>query len=407
MAIYQYKAFNLQGKEITGHLDAPNSQAAHAKLKKQSLYVKELREDTGKRDRQLFPFLSQFLYHIPRKDIGLFARQLGTLLGAGISLENALEDIIDQTRNKNLQKTITEIKADITEGKKLSEAMAVHSDIFPAIYENMVKIGEATGSYESTLNRLADLEEKNAELRNKAITALIYPILMMLLTVSVVLFLLVSVVPQIESIFNSYKAELPLPTKIVIFLSHGVKRFWPILILGSILLSFLYHRYRSTPAGKLKTDEKILKIPILGAINKKLEVSKFARNLGSMLQSNVQLLGALQISKEIAGNEVFRQELVSMIKMIEEGDTLKNAVRQSIFLPHMIKGMIAAGEASDRLSELINKTADILESELDTAVKGFTKSLEPIIIIIMGLAIGVILFAIMMPIYKMTTMIGT
>lgn len=405
MPIYQYRAFNPSGQEVSGHLEAPNTQSAQAKLKKQNLYIKELKEDTGKRDRELFPFLSQIINSIPRKDIGLFARQLATLLGAGIAINDALADIIDQTNNKNFQKIITEIRARVIEGKSLSEALAEHGDIFPPIYENMVRIGEATGNYEAILGRLADVEDKNAELKGKAISSLIYPIIMFVLSIGVVLFLLTFVIPQITSIFKSFDAPLPLPTRIVMWWSDTVIKTWPLIVLTILAIPYGLYSYKKTPAGKFKLDQVLIRMPIFGKLLVKLEVSRFTRNLGILLYSNVPLLKALEIVTATAGNEVFRRELQIASKKVEEGNSMTDSLRNSIFIPHMIKGMMSAGEATDRLGDLTMKAADIQENELDTTVRGLTAALQPIIMVFLGGLVFFILISVMLPIFKLSTLI--
>lgn len=406
MAIYQYRAFTRDGREKAGHIDAPTAQSAQAKLKKQSLYVKELKEDIGKRDRQLFPFLSKMIYRVSRKEISLFARQLGTLLGAGIPLNEALSDIIEQTPNIHLQKALTEMRADVTEGKKLSEALASKPDFFPPVYENMVRVGEATGSYELTLRQLSELEEKNAELKSKALTSMVYPIFMGGLTFAVLLFLLVFVVPQLETIYSNFKAELPFVTRFVLGLSSIAQNFWHISIL--ILLAGFYalYRYRQTPTGKIKVDETLLKLPLYGNLTKSLEVSRFTRNLSAMLNSKVPLLTSLEIVAQTVSTEVFRKEIQNMIHTIQEGGSLKAAISSSEILPHMAKGMISAGEASDRLDELTLKTADIMETEVENTIKRLSAMIEPIMIVVMGLLVLFIMLAIILPLSQMSNLIG-
>lgn len=405
MPIFQYEAFTTDGVRVEGVIEAPNSQAAQKKLKSQSLYVRTLKEDSVKRDRELFPFLSKLLYRISRKEIGIFARQLGTLLGAGIAIDDALESIREQTENPTLKKVVIQMKTSITEGKSLSQALGEHTDIFPPVYENMVKVGEATGGYEITLNRLAELEEKNEELKSKAITALIYPGIMFFLSVFVVVFLLTSVVPQIEMIFTSFQGELPLPTRIVLGVSNIVQNFWAVALVGFMAAIYFLLRYRATEAGKMKTDTIILQIPFFGNLQRKIQVGRFSRNLGTLLESNVGLLGALEIVSGTVGNAVFKDELSAAAKKISEGISIREALKGSKVIPHMARGMIAAGESTDRLPELLLKVAVILESEVDAAVKRMTNALEPIMIVVMGGLVAAIMAAIMMPLYKMTELI--
>lgn len=402
MPHYQYTAFSNTGQKVTGVIEAPSPQAATQKLKSQNFYVRELREDSAKRDRDLFPFLSNLLYRIKRKDAGLFARQLGTLLGAGIPLNEALSDIGDQTENVHLKKIIQEMKQQVIEGKSLSEAMAQHSNVFPPVYESMVRVGEATGNYEPTLKRLADLEERNEELKARAITAMIYPAFMLLISVGVVFFLMTSVVPQLSDLFSGFKAELPFITRTVIGLSKFFSAFWYVMILAAFGGIYAFVRYRKTPEGRHKTDKFILRIPFFGGLLRRIQVGLFCRNLGILVESQVPLLDALKIVAGTITNSIFIDELNAAIQQIKEGSSLRESMRNSVILPQMARGMIAAGESTDRLSELLIKAAEIMESEVDSAVRRMTQSLEPIMIVFLGGIVAAIMAAVMLPMYKMT-----
>ncbi|MFO1470718.1 MAG: type II secretion system F family protein [Turneriella sp.] len=402
MPHYQYTAFSNTGQKVTGVIEAPSPQAATQKLKSQNFYVRELREDSAKRDRDLFPFLSNILYRIKRKDAGLFARQLGTLLGAGIPLNEALSDIGEQTENIHLKKIIQEMKQQVIEGKSLSEAMAQHSNVFPPVYESMVRVGEATGNYEPTLKRLADLEERNEELKARAITAMIYPAFMLLISVGVVFFLMTSVVPQLSDLFSGFKAELPFITRTVIGLSKFFSSFWHVMILAAFGGVYAFVRYRKTPEGRHKTDKFILRIPFFGGLLRRIQVGLFCRNLGILVESQVPLLDALKIVAGTITNSIFIDELNAAIQQIKEGSSLRESMRNSVILPQMARGMIAAGESTDRLSELLIKAAEIMESEVDSAVRRMTQSLEPIMIVFLGGIVAAIMAAVMLPMYKMT-----
>lgn len=405
MPVFYYTAFNQQGEKKEGLIEASSLSDAHSRLKAQNLYIKTLSEDKSQRDREMFPVLGKLFYRISRKEIGILARQLGTLLGAGISLDEALSSVLEETGNPALKKVLLQMKQSITEGKSLSEAFADHPDVFPPVYENMVRVGEATGSYEPTLHRLAELEEKAAELRGKAITALIYPSIMIVISVLVVLFLLTSVVPQIELMFATFKGELPLPTRLVLWLSKTIQKFWPLfvfLLAGGI---YLFYRYRKTPEGRYQTDSLFLRLPFFGGLIKKLVVGRFARNLGVLIDSNVPLLVALEITAGTVNNAVFEAELKKAADQIKEGFSIREALKDSQFLPQMARGMISAGESSDRLAELLLKIANIMESEVETAVRRLTTSIEPIMIIFLGGIVALIMASIMMPLYKMAELI--
>lgn len=402
MPHYQYTAFSPKGQKVTGVIEAISPQAATQKLKAQNLYVREIRADSAKRDRELFPFLSNILYRIKRKEAGIFARQLGTLLGAGIPLNEALSDIGEQTENPHLRKIIQEMKQQVIEGKSLSEAIRQHSSVFPPVYESMIRVGEATGNYEPTLKRLADLEERNEELKARAITAMIYPMFMLVISIGVVFFLMTSVVPQLSDLFSGFKAELPLITRIVVGLSKAFSSFWYVMILAVFGAVYAFVRYRSTKEGRLKTDRLLLRIPFFGGLLRRIQVGLFCRNLGILVESQVPLLDALKIVSGTVTNSIFVEELNAAAQQIKEGSSLRESLKNSVILPQMARGMIAAGESTDRLAELLIKAAEIMESEVDSSVRRMTQSLEPIMIVVLGGIVAAIMAAVMLPMYKMT-----
>lgn len=402
MAIYSYVAFNKKGKEEKGIIDAASLQAARSKLKNKGLYVRSISEDSERKDRELFPFLAKYLYRIPRKEVGLFSRQLATLLGAGIPLDKSLSSIVEQTENQNFRKVITGMQANITEGSSLSEAMKKHPDVFPSQFPSLVAVGEKTGDYEATLTRLAELEEKSSELKAKLQVAMVYPFIMGSLSIFVTIFLLTVVIPQIQELFLQFDAKLPLITRIVIGVSDFLIGFWwLILTLGfGGIVGFIY--YKNTPKGKRNWDEFVLKIPILGSLARKVLVSSFARNIGILLSNRVPLITTLVIVEKIVDHSIFGEEIKNAVEKIKEGEKLSSSFGGSVILPQMVLGMISAGEVSDRVPEMMNKLADIYDSEVDTAIKTMTQSMEPLMIVVMGLLIGTIMASIMVPMYNLT-----
>ncbi|MBM9545641.1 type II secretion system F family protein [Leptospira sp. 201903074] len=402
MPLFTYVAFNRKGKEEKNIIDAPNLQAARNKLKAKGLYVRSIQEDREKEERELFPFLSKLLYRIPRKDVGLFCKQLGTLIGAGIPLDKCLLSIIDQVENIYFKKVLIEMRADITEGMSLSESMKKHKTVFPDQYPSLISVGESTGNYENTLHRLAELEEKSSELKSKVQVAMIYPMIMGLLSLGVSIFLLVVVIPQIEQLFASFDAKLPLLTRGVIFLSYVLTNYW-FFILGAIaggLLGFM--KWKSSGEGKKTWDKFLLRLPVIGTLLRKILVSNFARNLSILLMNRVPLIVSLNIVSDVVGHTVFKEEIESAIIKIKEGGKLSDSLQGSQVLPQMVLGMLSAGEASDKVPEMMNKLSEIYESEVDTAIKSLTQSLEPMMIIVMGGIIFTIMAAIMTPMYKLT-----
>ncbi|PKA19652.1 type II secretion system F family protein [Leptospira haakeii] len=402
MALFTYTAFNKKGKEEKGIIDAPNIQSARAKLKSKGFYVRQISEDAERKDRELFPFLAKLLYRVPKKIIGLFSRQLGTLLGAGIPLDKSLSSIIEQTDHEVFRKVVIAMQADITEGSSLSDSMRKHPDVFPNQYPSLVSVGERTGDYETALMRLAEMEEKNLQLKGKVTTALVYPGIIFCLLQIVIIFLLTTVVPQIEHLFIEFNATLPLITQIVIGSSRILTGYWFLIfpMIGAGVVGFFF--YKSTPEGKEKWEKFVLRIPIIRTLNKKVLISNFARNLGILLTNRVPLIISLQIVEQIVNHSVFGQEIRNACDRIREGEKLSAAFTGSEILPQLVLGMMSAGEVSDRVPEMLNKLAEIYDQEVDSALKNATQAIEPLMLVFMGFAIGIIMAAIIVPMFSLT-----
>lgn len=403
MPVYKYIAFDSKGKQVKGILDSPSLTQARRILRQQNLFVKTIEEDQEKRERELFPFLSRLIYRISRKEVALFVRELGTLLDAGIPLDRSLQNIIEQTENIYLKKILIEIKSDILEGDSLSKAIRKHSEIFPEIYPNLIEVGEQTGTYEKSLLRLADLEEANLKLKNKVITALFYPIIMLFFLGGIMIFLLSVVIPQIQEMFVQLNMELPLITRIVIGISNLFVS-WKLLLIIPILVASYYYfsKWYNTELGRIKLETLLLKIPLLGSLLKKVVLARFSRNLGVMLENKVNLISALQIVSKIVDHKIFEKEIIKAIEKIKEGSKISEAFIDSVILSYMIKGMLSAGESSDSLAIMVLKIADILDDEVDSTIQRFSTLIEPAMIVLMGGMIAIIMSAILLPIYNLT-----
>lgn len=403
MPVFRYTAVNRKGKNEKGIIDATTASSARQILRSRGLIVRQLAEDEEKRDRELFPFLAKILYRVPRKDVSLFVRQLGTLLDAGIPLDRSLHNIIEQTENPYLKKALIEIRGDIIEGESLSQALAKHSAIFPDMYTNLVAVGEQTGTYEKALLRLADLEEANLRMQNKVLSALFYPMILIFILGIVMVFLMTVVIPQIQELFASLNAELPLLTKAVIGASMLFTFPWilfPFLMIGGGVIGF--QKWVSKPAGRRQFEELVLRTPLIGTLIQKSLLARFARNLGVMLESRVSLIVALQVTARVVNHSIFSGEILQAIDRIREGSGITDGFRDSVVLTQMVRGMLAAGEATDRVAPMIVKLADILEDEVDATVQRFSTLLEPAMMVFMGLMIGGIMGAILMPMYNLT-----
>lgn len=406
MPIYRYTALNRKGKEEKGIIDAPNPVQARKNLKQRGVYVRTLSQDTEKKERELFPFLTKMLYRVPRRDVALFARQLGTLLGAGLPLDRSLANIIDQTENEYLKKAIIETRAGVIEGSTLSEAMRKHPDIFPAVYHNLVSVGEKTGAYDRALLRLADLEDSNLALRTKITTAFMYPGVMIFLLGGIVVFLLKAVFPVMQRLFTQLDAELPLVTRVFIGVSKMLSFPWVLIPVAVLAIGgYAFYRWKNTPAGRRRWETIRMSPPVIGPLYKKALLARFSRNLGVMLENRVPLITALSVVSEVVDSTIFREDIQNAIGKIKEGGKISDSLRESQIVNQMTLGMLAAGEISDSVPEMVSKIADVMDGDVDAAVQRLATLLEPLMMILMGGTILAVMVAMLLPMYNLTRQI--
>ena len=414
--IFQYQALDRSGKNITDFIDAPSEISARQKIRGQGLYLTKLKKqeisttETADAARTSMKVLARRLIDVlslklSSKQLGIFSRQLATLLKAGLPLPVAITDIVEQIENKHFRNVIADIKEKIEQGSSFSNALALHRAIFPDMYISMVRVGENLGSLDQVIARLADLEEKQNILTSKIRSALWYPGFMMLFAMAVMMFLMTNVIPTIASMFDEQKRDLPLVTSIVIGISSFLSRFWYIPILLVILLIYLYHRYIHTPQGRRKVDELKLKVPLVRNLYKRLIVYRFTQNLGILLSNKVDIIKSFEIVKKIVGNVIIEDKIEEAAKKIKEGASVSNSLGKSEFLPKLVLGMISAGEASDNLDTMLLNIGNVYETELDLTVTSLTSLMEPIIIIIMGLVIALIVMSVILPITQMNMLL--
>jgi len=411
--LYYYKALNRKGEEITDYIDAPNETAAKQKIKKSGLYVTFIKDQEIKTKSQsklnfkeLFDrMLLNFRKNSAKKEVGLFSRQLSTLLKAGMPLMVAINDIIEQIDNHIFKNVIIDVKEKIEGGSSFSNTLAEHRELFSEMYINMIRVGENLGSLDEVIARLADMEEKNVFLKNKIRAALWYPVFMLTFSSMIVVFLLVKIIPTISEIFIEQNRELPLPTKIVIGLSNFLTNFWMLIPVVLIILFYFYKKYSTTIEGRKKIDETLMKLPIVSRLYNKIIVYRFTLNLGILLSNKVDLLKAFEIVKKIVNNLIVEEKIDNALKNIQEGASIAQSLKKYEFLPKLVIGMISAGEASDKVDEMLLNIGNVYENEIDMVVTSLTGMIEPLIIILMGVIIGVIVLSVMMPIMEMNLMV--
>jgi general secretion pathway protein F len=416
--IYHYQALNSKGETVSDFLDAPSEQAARSKIRSLGFYVVRINKQdvssstsTGekKADAGLKKIFNTFLEYIniklSAKLVGLFTRQLTTLLKAGMPLLSAITDIIDQIDNKSFRHIIIDIKEKLEEGLSLSNALLRHRAVFSDMYINMVRVGENLGSLDEVTARLADIEEKRNALTGKVRAALWYPAFMFLFAIAVLIFLMVNVIPNIAEMFKSQNRELPLPTTIVIGMSDFLSSFWYVIPLFVFIIIYLYNRMNNNREGRKKIDGIKLNIPVIKHLYLKIIVLKFTQNLGILLNNKVDIIKSFDIVQKIVGNVIIEEKIAEAAIKIKEGATVSTALQKGDFLPKLVIGMISAGEASDNLDKMLLNIAGVYETEIDLTVSSLTSLLEPVIIIIMGFMIGTIVVSVMLPIMQMNLLV--
>ena len=394
MPNFVWKGKNRAGERQEGVLLADNRDAAVATLRRQQITVVNLREK-GKE----IPFLPRLPIRVNQKRIAIFTRQFSVMLDAGLPLVQCLEILGEQEENKKFQEIINHVRSDVESGSSLHEAMRKHPPAFDDLYVNMVAAGEAGGILDVILQRLSTYLEKSVKLKAQVKSAMVYPTTIIFIAVIVVWIILWKVIPVFAQLFSGLGGDLPFLTKTVVAASRFVGRFsW--LIIGLLTALFLAMRaYHKTHGGKRVLDGLLLRVPILGILLRKIAVARFCRTLSTLTSSGVPILDGLEITAKTAGNSVIEDAIMAVRRSVEEGRTISDPLRETKVFPPMVVQMINVGEQTGALDQMLSKIADFYEEEVDVAVAGLVKLLEPIMIVVLGGIIGVIVTAMYLPLY--------
>lgn len=406
MPVFEYKALSKSGRQLKGVIDADSERSARVKLKSQGIFPTTMLEGGAKeaaKDAQT-SVLDLRNRRINATQLGLATRQLATLVAAGMPLVEALKALGDQIDHARLKRVIAEVGDRVNEGSTMADAMREFPKVFPRLYVNMIASGEVTGSLDIVLERLADLLEAQAALRRKILSALTYPILMLCLCFGVIVLLLAYVVPEITKIFKDQGQTLPLPTQIVISLSDFMKSYWWLVIASVLFVIVAIERYAHTPAGRKRIDRLRLKLPVFGPMALKVATSRFSRNLGTLLSSGVEVLTALGIVKNIIGNVILEEVVDDAIIGVREGRSLASELGKAHRYPRMLIHMIAIGEQTGQLEQMLLRAANNYESEVNSTVSALTSILEPLLIIFLAAVVGCILASVMLPMLEMNNL---
>jgi type IV pilus assembly protein PilC len=405
MPEFAYKARTPAGTVTQGVFEAPDQRTALDRLRAQKLIITEINESVPGLLEALQKY-NPLKPTVGSRDIVLFSRQLSTLVSAGVALVNGLNILLEQIESPPFRVVVTKVKEDIEAGFSIADALKKHPQVFTELYVAMIKAGEVGGILDTILERLSGYLESAEELRRKVKGAMMYPAVVCTIAGAVTIFLLVGVIPTFKEIFAGFGAELPLPTRIVIGISEFLQEKWYICLGVPVGLFFLGKRWIKTESGRKMFDTQVLKMPLFGALLKKVAVSKFTRTLGTLVKSGVPILQALETVARTAGNKVIEEAIMNARESIREGERISDPLKKSGVFPPMVVQMIAVGEETGNLDSMLTKIADFYDQEVDAAVKGLTSMIEPIVIVFMGIVIGGIVIAMFIPMFELGQLAG-
>ena len=346
---------------------------------------------------------SIFTERVKTEDLAVATRQLATLVGAGIPLVDALIALIDQVQNNKFKSIWADVKQRVNEGAGFGDALSTHPATFSGLYINMVRAGESSGALDVVLNRLADFTESQSELKSKLTGTMIYPLLMIVMAFVVVAILMIFVIPKITTLFENQKMALPLPTIVLIGFSNLMKNWWFVLFPSIGLCIYGFRRYIQTPGGRAWWDQFLLTVPVFGSLIRMVAITRFCRTLSTLLSSGVPLLAAFDIVKNVVENTVLLKVIETARDCVKEGESIAAPLKRSGHFPPMVTHMISVGERSGQLESMLGNVARSYEVQVESRLRALTSILEPVILVIMGVVVAFIVFAILMPMLDLSS----
>jgi general secretion pathway protein F len=402
MPVYEYKGVTSQGKQVSGAQDGEGLKSVRAKLKKDGIVVLEIREGGGLRARGSREFRLGS-GRVRLGDLANATRQLATLLSSGLPLMDSLNVLVEQEEAPALKSALSSLRDSVREGASLADALKADPKVFSQLYMNMVSAGEASGTLEITLDRLADFLDEQVRFRGRFAAALAYPALMTVIGVGVLFFLFAFVMPRVVGMFEDMKQQLPFITLALLWVVKFLSTLWWAILIALGGAAYYLRRYLATPAGKAWFDARLLRLPVFGSLVRMIAISRFTRTLGTLLQSGVPTLTALDIVKSVVGNTVLADAIHKARENVREGEPIADPLRRSGLFPPVVVQMVAVGEKSGELEKMLLKISDSFDRTVETRITALMSLLEPIIILVMGLVVGFIVVAILLPILQMST----
>ncbi len=402
MPVYEYKGRDRAGKKTKGIATAENKNALRKQLQKKGVFVTDLYEGKGERKSSSGEVdFGQMFEFVTLADIALLTRQMATLLRAGIPLVGALTALTDQAEKEELKRVLSDVRRQVNEGASLAKALRDHPQHFSNLYVNMVKAGENSGNLEVVLERLTGFLDAKIDTRGKIVAAMFYPVLMLGIGVFIMMLIFVFVIPQVTAIFEDQGEALPWITQLLIGLSSVLAGWWFIIIPGMVGACVGFWYWKNTPEGKDNWDRFILKVPLFGTLARMIAISRFSGTLSTLLASGVPLLTALEIVKNVLGNNRLEEVIEDARVEIREGESIAEPLKRSGEFPPLVTHMVATGEKSGQLEEMLDNISATYRQQTDLRVQTMTQMLGPMMIVVLGVAVGLIVLAVMWPLLQM------
>lgn len=405
MPIFEYKGLNKAGKNVKGTIDADNIRTAKMRLKKQNVYVVQI-SDKSKKKQRSGKKAKSISGSFSVSDLALMTRQLATLLKANIPLVDSLQAVSEQVENPTLSEILAEARNNVNEGGSLSKSFGRHK-AFSKIYISMIEAGEMSGTLDVILLRLAEFTESQNELSSKVRSAMMYPAIMMIITLFILVFLFTYIIPQITVIFES-EPDLTLPwySEIIINISDYLINYWYAIVMAGIVLYLIFRSWKNSESGRPQYDALVLKLPLIGKLVRMLAVSRFTRTLSTLLDGGVAMITSMNIVRSVVNNEILARAIDKARDNISEGESIAGPLKKSGEFPPLVLHMISIGEKTGELELMLNQVSDSFDFQVNNTIEGLMSLLAPIMLVIMGGVIGIIAMAVLVPIFELSGLGG-
>ncbi|MFT5207207.1 MAG: type IV pilus assembly protein PilC [Candidatus Omnitrophota bacterium] len=405
MPIYDYVAKDAEGKTVKGKLASPDKNTLIETLRAQNMIPLSMNESASKKKASSGGSLFKS-NKVPLSDVVIFARQLATMISAGIPILQSLEIVAEQSDHARFKEILTDVAKKVASGSSIYSAMNAYPTVFSEFFIHIVRAGEESGNLDEILDSVAVYLEKTEKIARQVKSAMVYPIVVMTMAVAITALMIIKVIPVFVDMYSGFGIDLPTPTKVLIAMSDYLNHHFFVIVGLGIAFSMAFKYFAKTPSGTLILDRIKLNLPVFGVLIRKVAVSKFARTLGTLLKSGVSILRALEIVAKTSGNKVLENAINATSKAVKEGRQISDPLSESKVFPPMVVRMIAVGETSGELEKMLSKVADFYDDQVDAAVAGLTSMIEPLVIAFLGIVIGGIVIAMFMPMFQMVNMVS-